>query len=193
MLTYPEKLTFILFAFSSIALSVVTFSRMFKIIDLGTKKIVWKAVLLNWPKGFSSFFGQNTLFKTRRIVGFIHALVAWGFTLYLLVNIMDILYGFIPGFKFFPNSIIGKIYKIFVDIFTILVLTGVSYFLLRRFLTNDSKLEINPPVMLSDSAKVGMKKDSLFVGSFILLHVGARLFSASFEIVICRVFVYKEP
>ena len=182
MLTYPEKLTFILFAFSSIALSVVTFSRMFKIIDLGTKKIVWKAVLLNWPKGFSSFFGQNTLFKTRRIVGFIHALVAWGFTLYLLVNIMDILYGFIPGFKFFPNSIIGKIYKIFVDTFTILVLAGVLYFLLRRFLTNDSKLEINPPVMLSDSAKVGMKKDSLLVGSFILLHVGARLFSASFEI-----------
>ena len=182
MLTYPEKLTFILFAFSSIALSVVTFSRMFKIIDLGTKKIDWKAVLLNWPKGFSSFFGQNTLFKTRRIVGFIHALVAWGFTLYLLVNIMDILYGFIPGFKFFPNSIIGKIYKIFVDTFTILVLAGVLYFLMRRFLTNDSKLEINPPVMLSDSAKVGMKKDSLLVGSFILLHVGARLFSASFEI-----------
>ena len=182
MLTFPEKITFILFAFFSIALSVITFSRMFKIIDLGTKKIDWKAVLLNWPKGFSSFFGQNTLFKTRRIVGFIHALVAWGFTLYLLVNIMDILYGFIPGFKFFPNSIIGKIYKIFVDIFTILVLTGVSYFLLRRFLTNDSKLEINPPVMLSDSAKVGMKKDSLLVGSFILLHVGARLFSASFEI-----------
>ena len=182
MLTFPEKLTFILFAFSSIALSVVTFSRMFKIIDLGTKKIEWKTVFLNWPKGFSSFFGQNTLFKTRRIVGFIHALVAWGFTLYLLVNIMDILYGFIPGFKFFPNSIIGKIYKIFVDTFTILVLAGVSYFLLRRFLTNDSKLEINPPVMLSDSAKVGMKKDSLLVGSFILLHVGARLFSASFEI-----------
>ena len=182
MLTFPEKLTFILFALSSLSLSVVTFSRMFKIIDLGTKKIEWKTVLLNWPKGFSSFFGQNTLFKTRRIVGFIHALVAWGFTLYLLVNIMDILYGFIPGFKFFPNSIIGKIYKIFVDIFTILVLTGVSYFLFRRFLTNDSKLEINPPVMLSDSAKVGMKKDSLLVGSFILLHVGARLFSASFEI-----------
>ena len=182
MLTFPEKLTFILFALSSLSLSVVTFSRMFKIIDLGTKKIEWKTVLLNWPKGFSSFFGQNTLFKTRRIVGFIHALVAWGFTLYLLVNIMDILYGFIPGFKFFPNSIIGKIYKIFVDIFTILVLTGVLYFLLRRFLTNDSKLEINPPVMLSDSAKVGMKKDSLLVGLFILLHVGARLFSASFEI-----------
>ena len=182
MLTFPEKLTFILFALSSLSLSVVTFSRMFKIIDLGTKKIEWKTVLLNWPKGFSSFFGQNTLFKTRRIVGFIHALVAWGFTLYLLVNIMDILYGFIPGFKFFPNSIIGKIYKIFVDTFTILVLAGVLYFLLRRFLTNDSKLEINTPVMLSDSARVGMKKDSLLVGSFILLHVGARLFSASFEI-----------
>ena len=111
MLTFPEKLTFILFALSSLSLSVVTFSRMFKIIDLGTKKIEWKTVLLNWPKGFSSFFGQNTLFKTRRIVGFIHALVAWGFTLYLLVNIMDILYGFIPGFKFFLTQSLEKFIK----------------------------------------------------------------------------------
>ena len=39
MLTFPEKLTFILFALSSLSLSVVTFSRMFKIIDLGTKKL----------------------------------------------------------------------------------------------------------------------------------------------------------
>ena len=111
MLTFPEKLTFILLAFSSIALSVVTFSRMFKIIDLGTKKIRWKIVLLNWPKGFPSFFGQNTLFKTRRIVGFIHALVAWGFTLYLLVNINDILYGFIPDLNFFLIQLSEKFIK----------------------------------------------------------------------------------
>ena len=36
--------------------------------------------------------------------------------------------------------------------------------------------------MLSDEAKVGMKRDSLLVGAFILLHVGSRFFSASFEI-----------
>ena len=93
-------------------------------------------------------------------------------------NVSDMLSNFFPNKEKKRKVKIKEAYKIFVDIFTILVLTGVSYFLLRRFLTNDSKLEINPPVILSDSARVGMKKDSLLVGSFILLHVGARLFSA---------------
>ena len=182
MLTLPEKIAFILLTISSLSLSWFTFSTMFKVVGIGTKSIDWKLVLLNWPKGLAAFIGQKTLFKTRPVVGFIHALVAWGFTFYLIVNVFDVLYGFIPGFHFFPNYIIGKTYRIFVDIFTVLVLLGVIYFLVRRFITKDYRLEINPPVMLSDEAKIGMKRDSLLVGAFILLHVGSRFLSASFEI-----------
>ena len=182
MLTLPEKIAFILFTISSLSLSWFSFSTMFKVVGIGTKSIDWKLVLLNWPKGLAAFIGQKTLFKTRPVVGFIHALVAWGFTFYLIVNVFDVLYGFIPGFHFFPNYIIGKAYRIFVDIFTVLVLFGVIYFLVRRFITKDYRLEINSPVMLSDEAKVGMKRDSLLVGAFILLHVGSRFLSASFEI-----------
>jgi len=182
MLTLPEKIAFILFTISSLSLSWFSFSTMFKVVGIGTKSIDWRLVLLNWPKGLAAFIGQKTLFKTRPVVGFIHALVAWGFTFYLIVNVFDVLYGFIPGFHFFPNYIIGKAYRIFVDIFTVLVLFGVIYFLVRRFITKDYRLEINSPVMLSDEAKVGMKRDSLLVGAFILLHVGSRFLSASFEI-----------
>ena len=182
MLTLPEKIVFILLTISSLSLSWFSFSTMFKVVGIGTKSIDWKLVLLNWPKGLAAFIGQKTLFKTRPVVGFIHALVAWGFTFYLIVNVFDVLYGFIPGFHFFPNYIIGKAYRIFVDIFTVLVLFGVIYFLVRRFITKDYRLEINSPVMLSDEAKVGMKRDSLLVGAFILLHVGSRFLSASFEI-----------
>ena len=182
MLTLPEKIAFILLTISSLSLSWFSFSTMFKVVGIGTKSIDWKLVLLNWPKGLAVFIGQKTLFKTRPVVGFIHALVAWGFTFYLIVNVFDVLYGFIPGFHFFPNYIIGKAYRIFVDIFTVLVLLGVLYFLVRRFITKDYRLEINSPVMLSDEAKIGMKRDSLLVGAFILFHVGSRFLSASFEI-----------
>jgi len=182
MLTLPEKIAFILLTISSLSLSWFSFSTMFKVVGIGTKSIDWRLVLLNWPKGLAAFIGQKTLFKTRPIVGFIHALVAWGFTFYLIVNVFDVLYGFIPGFHFFPNYIIGKTYRVFVDVFTVLVLLGVVYFLVRRFITKDYRLEINSPVMLSDEAKVGMKRDSLLVGAFILLHVGSRFLSASFEI-----------
>ncbi len=182
MLTLPEKIAFIILIISSLSLSWFSFSTMFKVIGIGTRSIDWKQVLLNWPKGLAAFIGQKTLFKTRPIIGFIHALVAWGFTFYLIVNVLDVLYGFIPGFHFFPDYIIGKTYRVFVDVFTVLVMLGVLYFLARRFILKDSKLEINPQVMLSPEAKIGMKKDSLLVGAFILLHVGSRFLSASFEI-----------
>ena len=182
MLTDIEKIIFILFAIIAIGLSYTTFNKMFKAIGVGSQQIDWKRALLNFPKGLEVFISQRTLFKTRPVIGFIHALVAWGFTLYLVVNIVDVLYGFIPGFHFFPNYFIGKAYRLFVDIFTVLVLLGVVYFLVRRFIFKDNRLVINEPVMLNDLAKKGMRNDSLIVGLFIFLHVGSRLLAASFEI-----------
>ena len=182
MLTDIEKIIFILLAIIAIGLSYNTFNKMFKAIGVGSQQIDWKRALLNFPKGLEVFISQRTMFKTRPVIGFIHALVAWGFTLYLIVNIVDVLYGFIPGFHFFPNYFIGKVYRLFVDIFTVLVLLGVVYFLVRRFIFKDNRLVINEPVMLNDLAKIGMRNDSLIVGLFIFLHVGSRLLAASFEI-----------
>ena len=157
---------------------------MFRVILVGTNPIIWKDVIKNWSAGLAAFISQKTLFKTRPIVGFIHALVAWGFTLYLAVNVIDVLYGFIPNFKFLPNNIVGDVYRLFVDIFSVLVLFGVVYFLVRRFLLKEDRLMIKDPVMLSDKAKKGMKFDSFLVGTFIIVHIGSRFLSASFEIAI---------
>ena len=168
----------------SFGASYITFKKMFKIILAGTNPIIWTDVIKNWNAGLIAFISQKTLFKTRPVVGFIHALVAWGFTLYLLVNIIDVLYGFIPNFKFLPNSITGDIYRLFVDTFSILVLLGVFYFLARRFIIQEDRLTIKDPVLLSDRAKAGMKFDSFIVGAFIIVHIGSRFLSASFEIAI---------
>jgi len=182
LLSNIEKIIFIIIAISAFSASYVTFGKMFKAISVGSQQIDWKKALWNFPKGLKVFISQNTLFKTRPIVGFVHALVAWGFTLYLIVNVVDVLYGFIPDFHFFPNYFVGKMYRIFVDVFTVLVLVGVFYFLVRRFIFNDKRLIINKPVMISEEARIGMRNDSLLVGLFILFHVGARFLSASFEI-----------
>lgn len=182
MLTTIEKLIFIVLAVGCLGGSFFTFRRMFRVIGIGVDQIDWLKVIRNWQVGVNAFISQKTLFKTRPIVGFIHALVAWGFTLYLLVNLIDVLYGFIPNFRFLPNHIVGDIYRLSVDIFTVLVLIGVIYFIIRRFVEKDKRLMINKPVLLSESALTGMRFDSLLVGSFIFIHVGSRFLSASFEI-----------
>lgn len=184
MLSNLERLIFIILAITSLGLAWVTFGRMFKAIGRGSDPINWKKVIKNWPKGLAVFISQKTLFKTRPVIGMIHAGVAWGFTLYLLVNVIDVMYGMIPGFHFFPHSFIGNIYRFFVDIFSVIVLLGVVLFVVRRFITKDQKLIINEPVLLSDAAKKGIKMDSLIVGVFIILHVGFRFIGASFEVAI---------
>tara|TARA_A100001011_G_scaffold238277_1_gene246237 strand:+ start:158 stop:2170 length:2013 start_codon:yes stop_codon:yes gene_type:complete len=184
LLSNIEKIIFVLLVISSFGVSYITFKKMFKVILAGTNPIIWTDVLRNWNAGLVAFISQKTLFKTRPIVGLIHALVAWGFTLYLAVNIIDVLYGFIPNFKFLPNNIVGDVYRLFVDIFSVLVLLGVLYFLARRFIIKEDRLTIKDPVMLSDKAKKGMKFDSFLVGAFIIVHIGARFLSASFEIAI---------
>ena len=182
MLTSIEKIIFIILAMSCFICSYYTFKKMFSVISLGGGKLEWVKIAKNWRVGLGAFISQKTLFKTRPVIGFIHALVAWGFSLYLLVNLMDVLYGFIPNFKFFPNHFIGDIYRFFVDIFTVLVLIGIIYFIVRRFIQKDKRLIINEPVLLSNSAVEGMRFDSMIVGSFITVHVGSRFLSASFEI-----------
>ena len=91
MLTGIERVAFLVLIIFSLSLSFITFTRMFKVIARGTQPINWKSVIKNWPKGLAIFLSQKTLFKTRPVVGAIHAGVAWGFTLYLLVNVIDVL------------------------------------------------------------------------------------------------------
>ena len=182
MLSNLERLIFTILTLTSFGLAWFTFGRMFKAIGRGSDPLDWKKIIKNWPKGLAVFISQKTLFKTRPIVGAIHAGVAWGFTLYLLVNIIDVMYGMIPGFHFFPNSFIGDLYRFFVDVFTMVVLLGVLLLLIRRFISKDQKLITNEPVLLSDAAKRGIKIDSLLVGTFIILHVGFRFIGASFEV-----------
>ena len=182
MLSNLERLIFIVLTVTSLGFAWFSFGRMFKAIGRGSDPIDWKKVIKNWPKGLAVFISQKTLFKTRPIVGAIHAGVAWGFTLYLLVNIIDVMYGLIPGFHFFPNSVIGDIYRLFVDVFTMIVLFGVLLLLIRRFISKDQKLITNEPVLLNDAARKGIKIDSLLVGTFIILHVGFRFIGASFEV-----------
>lgn len=182
MLTAIERILFIILLILSLGLSAVTFRRMFKVIGRGTEPIDWAQTLKRWPRGMAVFLGQKTLFKTRPLLGSVHAVVAWGFTLYLAVNVVDIMYGMLPGFHFFEKHWLGFVYRLFVDIFSVLTILGVALFLIRRFIASDQRLSINSPVMLTESAAKGIKRDSLLVGFFIIFHVGFRFLGASVEI-----------
>ncbi len=181
MLTGWEKAVFILVLLGSLGATRTTFGRMFAIIGRGVIPIDWSLMFKNIPTGIMAFLGKP-LFKTRPVVTIIHTGVAWGFILYMLVNFFDILYGLIPEFHLLQGSLAGNLYRLFVDIFSVVVLVGVIYFLFRRFISKDPALTINETVLVNAKARKGVFRDSALVAFFIFFHVGFRLLGASFEL-----------
>ncbi|MEK7326999.1 MAG: (Fe-S)-binding protein, partial [Chloroflexota bacterium] len=110
------------------------------------------------------------------------AFVAWGFTYYLLVNIGDGLQGFFPGFVFLGEGFIGDVYRLGADLLSVGVLIGMAALMIRRVAVGPKVFGFREGVKLHPKALAGIKRDSLIVGSFILLHVGSRFLGESFHL-----------
>ena len=94
--------------------------------------------------------------------------------------------GYLP-IRFLGENPLGAVYRFLADIITVAILTGMVYFLLRRFVVHTPALGYHDNVKLVDEVKAGgIRRDSLVVGLFILLHVGFRLLGESFTIALTR-------
>ncbi len=176
MLTLIEKLLFALVVFASLYVAYITFGRMMKVIARGQGELGLKSL----SDGLTALLTLRPVFKTRLATSSFHAAVAWGFIFYVLVNTLDVLAGYFPAAHDFIAGPAMGWYRFLADIFSIGVLVGMVYFLLRRFAANSPLLTHHENVKLHPKAAKGMRRDSLIVGVFILLHVGFRFIGETF-------------
>jgi len=182
MLSGPEKILFLIFLLLSVILSYRSFSRMIMIIRRGAGRLHFDHLPRRIGEALTVLFTQKTVFTDRLILSMFHALLAWAFILYFLVNIGDIYEGYLTGSHFLGSGWLGDLYRIFVDLFSLMAVVAMTFFLVRRFITGSPKLEIGEQVMLMPEARKGIKRDSLIVGLFIIMHVGFRLIGESFSL-----------
>lgn len=136
------------------------------------------------------YITQYTTLKTRRLTSLFHYGIVLGFTFFFLVNAIDTFIGLIDGFEESLKELSGfglvlfDLYRLFADVLSIAVLVGMVYFILRRLvLPNKKDLTFHDNVLLHPKVKNGaMLRDSMIVGIFILLHVGARFMGESIAI-----------
>ena len=184
MLTLIEKILFVIFAVGALLLAFRQFQRMVNVINLGRgpDKVSFEGLAGKLVGMTTALFTQGTIFRARTLVSFIHSAVAWGFIWYGLVNVIDLGEGYLPKSWHFwaGDNVPAGLFRLVSDTFTILVLAGVVFFLVRRFVSKDEALTTRDNVMLHEKARAtGISRDSLIVGGFILLHVGARFLAAS--------------
>jgi Fe-S oxidoreductase len=183
MLSLPEKIVFAVLTLLSVLLCWRTFSGMIKVINRGQGKLYFDRPCKRIIRALSVLFTQRTVFNNRPLISVIHALIAWAFMLYFLVNLFDV----IAGFSLTFNSLIhdtqpGQLYRLFVDVFSVLCLLAIVFFLIRRFIFKSTHLQIRENVLLYQSVRRGIVRDSLIVGLFIFFHVSFRFLGSSLDL-----------
>ncbi|MCC7360653.1 MAG: (Fe-S)-binding protein [Anaerolineales bacterium] len=196
MLSVPEKIAFILLVAAFGALTAWGFYNLFRAVRRGRPAGPLGPGLL--PRAARALLAvglQLPLYKARPILTTFHALIFFGFSYYFLVNVNDLLEGFWPGYATATTSggLIGPL-NLLGDLLSMAVLLGVLVFLVRRFVTGDQRLTVRSDVRLLPPVQHGgIKRDSLVVGGFILMHVGSRFLGQSLRLAEAGVFNPMQP
>lgn len=180
MLTLAEKIIFFWMVVLSLYYGWMYFDRAIKVVLRGQGELYLDDLPRRIWDGLVSFVSLRTVFKTRPMESTFHAAIAWGFMYYFLINGLDVLGGYFPAVHEWTQSPAMNWYRLLGDILSIGVLVGMTYFLSRRFMVETPALNIRENVKLHPKARNGMRRDSLIVGVFILLHVGFRFIGESF-------------
>ncbi|MCJ7513926.1 MAG: (Fe-S)-binding protein [Anaerolineales bacterium] len=182
MLTPLEKLAFLLLLGASLTLAGLGARRIVAVIARGRGRPDWRLALRRTPAVILKTVTFSPVFRTRPWTSLLHGLVGWGFIYFLLVNLADVLFGFIPGFVFLGEGLAGDIFRLGGDVLTVGILVGMTALLTRRFVLGGPSLQTRDTTLLHPKALRGIRRDSAIVGGFILIHVGARLIGESLRV-----------
>ena len=169
MLTPVEKILFVLAAALSLWLAQQTFRRAFAVIRRGEGTLTLSDLPRRVWRALDVSITQRTVLRDRPITSLLHSFIAWGFIFYVLVNLGDVIEGYFA--VQFLGSGPSVTYRLLADVFSVLALAGMAYFLLRR-LWPTPRPALSRRVLLHERAGRAAP-DSLIVGLFILTHIGA--------------------
>ena len=184
MLSSTEQIAFVLLVLVCGGVAFQGFRRIFVIVSQGKPSYRTDEFLSRLIKALIEVGLQKPLFKSRPIVSLFHAFIFFGFSFYLLVNFNDLLEAYVSGWTTIDSSHpVALGFNLFSDLFSILVLIGIIYFLIRRFIGKPRVFEFNRNVKLQTKVVGGgIRRDSLIVGIFIILHVGSRWLGTAFHL-----------
>ncbi len=180
MLTPIEKILFVIAVLLSLYFTWMGVRRIIKIIARGQGKPEWSLARRRLWEVAAKVGTFSPLFRFRLGPSLLHGLVGWGFLYFLLVNLAELLQGFIPDYRFLGGTgALGDIYRLLADISTLAVLVGIVAMVIRRFMFKPAELSTRETTLLDQRARRGIKRDSAIVAGFIFVHISARLLSES--------------
>ncbi|MEM8859204.1 MAG: [Fe-S]-binding protein, partial [Chloroflexota bacterium] len=188
MLTFTEKVLFIMLVIICSSMAYETFNKMFTVINRGQGELRWNELPRRLWNGTFALVTQGRILRHRTISSIFHSFIAYAFIFYLAINGVDVFKAWSTPFADFYREglgVFGGIVRLLADVLSVLAIIGMTYFLVRRFIMGDKALQIRENVMLHPKARAGgIYSDSLIVGLFMIFHLGARFLGETLEIVL---------
>jgi Fe-S oxidoreductase len=177
MLTAIEKILFVLFALGSFYYGGKKFYDVYRAIARGKPDARFDNLSGRVRRALWVVLTQQSVFKQRPVVSFLHALIFYGFVFYFLVNLVDVLEGFL-GIRTRGGAWNG--FNLVADLLTGGVLIGIIGMVVRRWFVHPKDFDFPANVPVQPEVREGIFRDSSVVAGFIIFHVGCRLlFKAS--------------
>lgn len=177
MLTTPEKILFVLLACASLYYGGRKLYDVYRAVARGKPDARFDRLPARIRRALWIVLTQESVFKTRPIVSFLHALIFYGFVFYFLVNLVDVLEGF---FGIRAHGGAWSLFNLVADVLTASVLIGIIGMLIRRLFVRPRDFSFPDNVPVQPEVRAGIFRDSSLVAGFIIFHVGCRLlFKAS--------------
>ncbi len=183
VLSLPEKVVFVILSVISVYLTWHSFGQVAAVIRRGNGALRLNGLARRLFRALEVTVTQRTVLNARPLTSVLHAAIVWGFLFYLFVNLGDVLEGFLAGYTFPGTNGLADVYRLLADVLSVAVILSMIYFLVRRFIAGDPRLNFRPDILLhADITAGGIRRDSAIVGAFILGHVGARFLGQALAI-----------
>ncbi len=180
MLTLAEKILFTIATLVSLYFTYRGVDRIIKLISSGQGKPDWKAAFKRIPEVIAKVLPLQPVFRLRLWSSIFHAMIAWGFLIFLVVNLSDLTYGF-TGFNILEQTgLFGDVYRLMADIANVAILVGMIAMVIRRFALRPAVLSTRKTTLLNPNARAGISRDSAIVAGFIIIHNASRYLGESF-------------
>jgi Fe-S oxidoreductase len=172
MLTLVEKILFVLLALGSIYYGGTRFYAVYRAIRRGQPETRLDNLGKRVRRALWIVLAQQSVFKTRPLVSFLHALIFYGFVFYFLVNLADVLEGFLG---IHARGGAWNLFNLLADALTACVLFGILGMFIRRVFVRPKDFDFPANVPLQPEVRAGIFRDSTLVAGFIVFHVGSRM------------------
>jgi Fe-S oxidoreductase len=180
MFTLAEKILFVLTTVASLYYTYKGARRIIKHISSGQGKIDWLIIPKRIGKLIVKVGFFQSVFRFRLVPSIFHMLIGWSFLVLMVIDLTDPIYAF-TGIRLLDHlGLVGHLYQSLADVASVAVLIGILFMAVRRFIVRPANLSMRETTLLLPNTRFSIKRDSVFVATFIIVCNTARLFNASF-------------